>query len=206
MSYVTVTGKIQMVDIECIRQALKKLGAANIKISHNNLKFSINNRYYNYSIALNGVLTIRTENQQRANVEINFMSKIEENYQQVLEEKHERIRQENIRQEKIRQEKRALEKKLAQQSANISKEQQAADEAIQNKLSKLNDELNTAQQSIAEAESFLAHVEQSKQEFVTKTVDEIVTRGQNKGWTVSHNKQEANRAVTRLQLRKKQTN
>jgi hypothetical protein len=70
----------------------------------------------------------------------------------------------------------------------------------------LNDELNSAQNSIAEAESFLAQVEQSKQEFVTKTVDEIVTRGQNSGWTVSHNKQEANRAVTRLQLRKKQTN
>ena len=73
---------------------------------------------------------------------------------------------------------------------------------MQNKLTKLNDELYSLKQSIAEAESFLARVEQSKQEFVTKTVDEIISRGQNNGWTVTHNKQEANRAVTRLQLRK----
>ena len=76
MSYVTVTGKIQMVDMECIHQALEKLGAANIRIASNNLTFTINNRHYKYSIARNGVLTIRTENQQRANTEINFMSKI----------------------------------------------------------------------------------------------------------------------------------
>ena len=206
MSYVTVTGKIQMVDMECIHQALEKLGAANIRIASNNLTFTINNRHYKYSIARNGVLTIRTENQQRANTEINFMSKIEENYQQVLEEKHERIRQEKIRQEKIRREKQALEKKLAQQSANISKEQQAADAEMQNKLTKLNEDLDTTKQSIADAESFLARVEQSRQEFVTTTVDEIVTRGQNNGWAVTHNKKEANRAVTRLQLRKKQMN
>lgn len=206
MSYVTVTGKIQMVDMECIHQALEKLGAANIRIASNNLTFSINNRHYKYSIARNGVLTIITSNQQSANIERNFMSKIEQNYQQVLAEKHERIRQEKILQEKLRREKEALEKKLAQQSADVSKQQQSADAEMQNKLTKLNEELDTTKQSIADAESFLARVEQSRQEFVTTTVDEIVTRGQNNGWTVTHNKKEANRAVTRLQLRKKQMN
>ena len=202
MSYVTVTGKIQMVDMECIHQALEKLGAANIRIASNNLTFSINNRHYKYSIARNGVLTTRTDFVN----EVNFIGKIEQNYQQVLAEKQERIRQEKIRQEKLRREKEALEKKLAQQSADVSKQQQSADAEMQNKLTKLNEELDTTKQSIADAESFLARVEKSRQDFVTTTVDEIVTRGQNNGWTVTHNKKEANRAVTRLQLRKKQMN
>ena len=202
MSYVTVTGKIQMVDMECIHQALEKLGAANIRIASNNLTFSINNRHYKYSIARNGVLTTRSDFVN----EVNFIGKIEQNYQQVLAEKQERIRQEKIRQEKLRREKEALEKKLAQQSADVSKQQQSADAEMQNKLTKLNEELDTTKQSIADAESFLARVEKSRQDFVTTTVDEIVTRGQNNGWTVTHNKKEANRAVTRLQLRKKQMN
>ena len=202
MSYVTVTGKIQMVDMECIHQALEKLGAANIRNASNNLTFTINNRHYNYSIARNGVLTTRSDFVN----EVNFIGKIEQNYQQVLAEKQERIRQEKIRQEKLRREKEALEKKLAQQSADISKQQQSADAEMQNKLTKLNEELDITKQSIANAESFLARVEQSRQEFVTTTVAEIVTRGQNNGWTVTHNKKEANRAVTRLQLRKKQMN
>ena len=202
MSYVTVTGKIQMVDMQCIHQALEKLGAANIRIASNNLTFSINNRHYKYSIARNGVLTTRTDFVN----EVNFIGKIEQNYQQVLAEKQERIRQEKIRQEKLRREKEALEKKLAQQSADVSKQQQSADAEMQNKLTKLNEELDTTKQSIADAESFLARVEKSRQDFVTTTVDEIVTRGQNNGWTVTHNKKEANRAVTRLQLRKKQMN
>ena len=202
MSYVTVTGKIQMVDMECIHQALEKLGAANIRIASNNLTFSINNRHYKYSIARNGVLTTRSDFVN----EVNFIGKIEQNYQQVLAEKQERIRQEKIRQEKLRREKEALEKKLAQQSADVSKQQQSADAEMQNKLTKLNEELDTTKQSIADAESFLARVEKSRQDFVTTTVDEIVTRGQNNGWTVTHNKKEANRAVTRLQLRKKHMN
>ena len=107
MSYVTVTGKIQMVDMECIHQALEKLGAANIRIASNNLTFTINNRHYKYSIARNGVLTTRSDFVN----EVNFIGKIEQNYQQVLAEKQERIRQEKIRQEKLRREKEALEKK-----------------------------------------------------------------------------------------------
>ena len=93
-SYVTVTGKIQMVDMECIHQALEKLGAANMNAS-NNLTFTINNRHYNYSIARNGVLTTRSHFVN----EVNFIGKIEQNYQQVLAEKQERIRQEKIRRE-----------------------------------------------------------------------------------------------------------
>jgi hypothetical protein len=205
MSYVTATGNIQMVDIACIQEALKKLNANQISISTSSLSFSINQTRYQYRITKNNILTT-VSNETHYQQSSNFMRTLESNYSQVLAEKQERIRLEKIRQEKLRREKLQLEQKLAAQSENISKEQQSADKAIQNKLSQLNDELNSAQKSIAEAESFLAQVEQSKQEFVTKTVDEIVTRGQNSGWTVSHNKQEANRAVTRLQLRKKQTN
>jgi hypothetical protein len=205
MSYVTATGNIQMVDIACIQEALKKLNANQISISTSSLSFSINQTRYQYRITKNNILTT-VSNETHYQQSSNFMRTLESNYSQVLAEKQERIRLEKIRQEKLRREKLQLEQKLAAQSENISKEQQAADKASQNRLSKLNDELNSAQNSIAEAESFLAQVEQSKQEFVTKTVDEIVTRGQNSGWTVSHNKQEANRAVTRLQLRKKQTN
>jgi hypothetical protein len=205
MSYVTATGNIQMVDIACIQEALKKLNANQISISTSSLSFSINQTRYQYRITKNNILTT-VSNETHYQQSSNFMRTLESNYSQVLAEKQERIRLEKIRQEKLRREKLQLEQKLAAQSENISKEQQAADKASQNRLSKLNDELNSAQNSIAEAESFLAQVEQSKQEFVTKTVDEIVTRSQNKGWTVSHNKQEANRAVTRLQLRKKQTN
>jgi hypothetical protein len=205
MSYVTATGNIQMVDIACIQEALKKLNANQIAISTSSLSFSINQTRYQYRITKNNILTT-VSNETHYQQSSNFMRTLESNYSQVLAEKQERIRLEKIRQEKLRREKLQLEQKLAAQSENISKEQQAADKASQNRLSKLNDELNSAQNSIAEAESFLAQVEQSKQEFVTKTVDEIVTRGQNSGWTVSHNKQEANRAVTRLQLRKKQTN
>ena len=85
------------------------------------------------------------------------------------EEKQEKIRLEKIRQEKLRREKQQLEQKLAAQSENISKEQQAADKASQNRLSKLNDELNSSMLEEAEAKSFLAQVEQSKKEFVTKS-------------------------------------
>ncbi|MDG1550345.1 MAG: hypothetical protein P8Q95_01335 [Candidatus Poseidoniaceae archaeon] len=205
MSYVTVTGNIQMVDMACIQEALKKLNANQIAISTSSLSFSINQTRYQYRITKNNILTT-VSNETHYQQSSNFMRTLESNYSQVLAEKQERIRLEKIRQEKLRREKLQLEQKLAAQSENISKEQHAADKASQNRLSKLNDELNSAQNSIAEAESFLAQVEQSKKEFVTKTVDEIVTRGQNTGWTVSHNKQEANRAVTRLQLRKKQTN
>ena len=205
MSYVTATGNIQMVDIACIQEALKKLNADQIGISTTSLSFSINQTRYQYRVMRNNILTT-SSNESHYQQSSNFMRTLESNYSQVLAEKQERIRLEKIRQEKLRREKLQLEQKLAAQSENISKEQHAADKASQNRLSKLNDELNSAQNSIAEAESFLAQVEQSKKEFVTKTVDEIVTRGQNTGWTVSHNKQEANRAVTRLQLRKKQTN
>ena len=194
-----------MVDMACIQEALKKLNANQIAISTSWLSFSINQTRYQYRVMRNNILTT-SSNESHYQQSSNFMRTLESNYSQVLAEKQERIRLEKIRQEKLRREKLQLEQKLAAQSENISKEQQSADKAIQNKLSQLNDELNSAQKSIAEAESFLAQVEQSKQEFVTKTVDEIVTRGQNSGWTVSHNKQEANRAVTRLQLRKKQTN
>ena len=194
-----------MVDMACIQEALKKLNANQIAISTSWLSFSINQTRYQYRVMRNNILTT-SSNESHYQQSSNFMRTLESNYSQVLAEKQERIRLEKIRQEKLRREKLQLEQKLAAQSENISKEQQAADKASQNRLSKLNDELNSAQNSIAEAESFLAQVEQSKQEFVTKTVDEIVTRGQNSGWTVSHNKQEANRAVTRLQLRKKQTN
>tara|TARA_B100001564_G_C20661095_1_gene681559 strand:- start:482 stop:1102 length:621 start_codon:yes stop_codon:yes gene_type:complete len=206
MSYVTTTsGKIQMVDMDCIQEALKKLNANQIAISTNSLSFSINKTRYQYRVMRNNILTT-SSNESHYQQSANFMRTLESNYSQVLEEKQEKIRLEKIRQEKLRREKQQLEQKLAAQSENISKEQQAADKASQNRLSKLNDELNSSMLEEAEAESFLAQVEQSKKEFVTKTVDEIVSRGQNKGWTVSHNKQEANRAVTRLQLRKKQTN
>ena len=147
------------------------MGAANIRNASDNLTFTINNRHYRYSIARNGVLTTRSDFVN----EVNFIGKIEQNYQQVLAEKQERIRQEKIRQEKLRREKEALEKKLAQQSADISKQQQSADAEMQNKLTKLNEELDITKQSIANAESFLARVEQSRQEFVTTTVAEIVT-------------------------------
>ena len=72
MSYVTATGNIQMVDIACIQEALKKLNANQIAISTSSLSFSINQTRYQYRITKNNILTT-VSNESHYQQSANFM-------------------------------------------------------------------------------------------------------------------------------------
>ena len=73
-------------------------------------------------------------------------------------------------------------------------------------LNQLNSDIANNQKDLAEAQRLMQEVEKSKQDFVQITTEEIVSKGETKGWTVAKNYVDSKRGVTRLQLRKKQLN
>ena len=208
MSYITkTTGKLTLVDIQCVNEALKKLGCSNIYISKGGIKFT-NTRGISMGYSLkNGALhtTSRDPHYQKL---VEFMGQIESKYTEVLKEKQERIRKEQERLAEIARKKRELEKELAKAGAALQSGAKMATNQANDKLVELDNQMKSSQKSLDEAQDFLNQVEKSKKEFVAKTVEEITAKGKEKGWSMSANqvikKGQAN--VTRLQLRKKQLN
>lgn len=196
-----------MVDIQCIREALEKMGCTNIVIQQRALSFVSSGTAMQYSIANNGVL-LTTSRDPRYNQLVQFMSQIETNYTQVLQEKQERIRKEQERLAEIERKKRALERELVNAGDSLKSESSEAVNKANARLEELNQEIKSSQKSLEEAQSFMNQVENSKKEFVSKTIEEITAKGKEKGWSMAAKqvikKGQAN--VTRLQLRKKQLN
>lgn len=196
-----------MVDIQCILEAMKKLGFTNVKHSAKLLSFTSKKGEMRYSIAKNGVLV--TSNRERNyDTLVEFMGQIESKYTEVLKEKQERIRKEQERLAEIARKKRELERELAKAGAALQSGAKMATNQANAKLIELDNQMKSSQKSLDEAQDFLNQVEKSKKEFVAKTVEEITAKGKEKGWSMSANqvikKGQAN--VTRLQLRKKQLN
>ena len=99
-----------------------------------------------------------------------------------------------------------LERELSKLNSESSVAEKQADTKAAMKIQQLNEELTRNQNSLASAQEKINEIEQSKRDFVQITKTEIISRGENSGWSVAKNYVDSNRNVTRLQLRKKQLN
>ena len=123
-----------MVDIQCIREALEKMGCTNIQIQPRALSFVSSGTAMQYTIANNGVL-LTTSRDPRYNQLVQFMSQIETNYTQVLQEKQERIRKEQERLAEIERKKRALERELERKKRALERELVNAGDSLKSESS-----------------------------------------------------------------------
>jgi hypothetical protein len=224
MSYITRTGTIQMVDVECVREVLEEIGATGIKISVN----AINCRYDGYSITfskgINGVIGLRVKDPQyyRGNAEIvdesnshiDLFNNLERRYPILIREKQENLRKEKEKQERLRLEKIRIQKEIQAQKQQdfdlLSQDARAVQIEQQKKstqrLQELESNLNESQKALETVQGELSRVAESRKNFLEITQKEIIQRGEKGGWKLSENFVEEQRNVTRIQLRKKQTN
>ena len=224
MSYITRTGTIQMVDVECVREVLEEIGATGINISGD----AINCRYDGYSITfskgINGVIGLRVRDPQyyRGNTEIvaestshiDLFNNLERRYPIWIREKQEEEREERENQERLRLEKIRIQKEiqaqkqqdfdsLSQDARTVQIEQQ---KKSAQRLQELDSDLNESQKALETVQGELSRVAESRKNFLEITQKEIIQRGEKGGWKLSENFVEEQRNATRIQLRKKQTN
>lgn len=228
MSYITRTGTIQMVDAECVQEVLEEIGATDINISGD----AINCRYDGYSITfskgINGVIGLRVRDPQyyRGNTEIvaestshiDLFNNLERRYPIWIREKQENLRKEKENQERLRLEKIRIQKEiqaqlqaqkqqdfdsLSQDARTVQIEQQ---KKSAQRLQELDSDLNESQKALETVQGELIRVAESRKNFLEITQKEIIQRGEEGGWKLSENFVEEQRNVTRIQLRKKQTN
>ncbi|MDA9117244.1 hypothetical protein N9J16_00695 [Candidatus Poseidoniaceae archaeon] len=224
MSYITRTGTIQMVDVECVREVLEQIGATDINISGD----ALNCRYDGYSITfskgINGVISLRVKDPEyyRDNAEIvgestshiNLFNDLERRYPIWIREKQENLRKEKENQERLRLEKIRIQEEIQAQKQQdfdlLSQDARAVQIEQQKKsaqrLQELDSDLNESQKALETVQGELSRVAESRKNFLEITQKEIIQRGEEGGWKLSENFVEEQRNVTRIQLRKKQTN
>jgi hypothetical protein len=224
MSYITRTGTIQMVDVECVREVLEQIGATDINISGD----ALNCRYDGYSITfskgINGVISLRVKDPEyyRGNAEIvgestshiDLFNDLERRYPIWIREKQENLRKEKENQERLRLEKIRIQAQIQAQKQQdfdlLSQDARAVQIEQQKKsaqrLQELDSDLNESQKALETVQGELSRVAESRKNFLEITQKEIIQRGEEGGWKLSENFVEEQRNVTRIQLRKKQTN
>jgi hypothetical protein len=224
MSYITRTGTIQMVDVECVREVLEQIGATDINISGD----ALNCRYDGYSITfskgINGVISLRVKDPEyyRGNAKIvgestshiDLFNDLERRYPIWIREKQENLRKEKENQERLRLEKIRIQAQIQAQKQQdfdlLSQDARAVQIEQQKKsaqrLQELDSDLNESQKALETVQGELSRVAESRKNFLEITQKEIIQRGEEGGWKLSENFVEEQRNVTRIQLRKKQTN
>lgn len=211
MSYVARTfshteqGTVQMVNQECVTEALKMNGYTNIKVGQV-IRFTHNNRSYSTNRLRNGIITLKTSNRNEVQQIKDLVKDIEKSYKKAVKIREERLRKEREEAERLRKEKLRLEQELEALNEAAVESEERINQDVVNQLQKLNSDIANNQKDLAEAQKLMQEVEKSKQEFVRITTEEIVSKGETKGWTVAKNYVDSKRGVTRLQLRKKQLN
>ncbi len=211
MSYVARTfshterGTVQMVNLECVAEALKMNGYTNINVGQS-IRFTHNNRTYSTSKLRNGIITITTNNQNEVQHISDLVKDIEKSYKKAVKIREERLRKEREEAERLRKEKIRLEQELEAMNDEAVASQDRVNQDVVKQLNQLNSDIANNQKDLAEAQRLMQEVEKSKQDFVQITTEEIVSKGETKGWTVAKNYVDSKRGVTRLQLRKKQLN
>ena len=211
MSYVARTfshterGTVQMVNLGCVTEALKMNGYTNINVGQS-IRFTHNNRTYSTSRLRNGIITITTNNQNEVQHISDLVKDIEKSYKKAVKIREERLRKEREEAERLRKEKIRLEQELEAMNDEAVASQDRVNQDVVKQLNQLNSDIANNQKDLAEAQRLMQEVEKSKQDFVQITTEEIVSKGETKGWTVAKNYVDSKRGVTRLQLRKKQLN
>tara|TARA_B100000683_G_scaffold201823_1_gene195121 strand:- start:44 stop:628 length:585 start_codon:yes stop_codon:yes gene_type:complete len=194
-----------MVNLECVAEALKMNGYTNINVGQS-IRFTHNNRTYSTSKLRNGIITITTNNQNEVQHISDLVKDIEKSYKKAVKIREERLRKEREEAERLRKEKIRLEQELEAMNDEAVASQDRVNQDVVKQLNQLNSDIANNQKDLAEAQRLMQEVEKSKQDFVQITTEEIVSKGETKGWTVAKNYVDSKRGVTRLQLRKKQLN
>ena len=211
MSYVARTfshterGTVQMVNLGCVTEALKMNGYTNINVGQS-IRFTHNNRNYSTTRLRNGIITFTTRNQSEVSSLSSIVKEIESSYKKAVKIREERLRKEREEAERLRKEKLRLEQELEAMNDEAVASQDRVNQDVVKQLNQLNSDIANNQKDLAEAQRLMQEVEKSKQDFVQITTEEIVSKGETKGWTVAKNYVDSKRGVTRLQLRKKQLN
>ena len=155
MSYVARTfterGTVQMVNLECVTEALKMNGYTNIKVG-NTISFRHNNRNYSTTRLRNGIITFTTRNQSEVSSLSSIVKEIESSYKKAVKIREERLRKEREEAERLRKEKLRLEQELEAMNDEAVASQDRVNQDVVKQLNQLNSDIANTQKDLAEAQ------------------------------------------------------
>ena len=173
------TAHCVMTDVECIVEALEKIGATvqgqvkqnqDIKITLNRKTWTLNKQIGRYAVT------------HMSNQNVNWITKLTNQYNKAETQKRERLRKERERQRKLHAEMEAMNARAAEAERQGQSQQFEAENA--KVIEQQKTELAQTEKEIAEMELVEARIMAQKEELTEARTNELVQRGELRNWNV----------------------